>query len=433
MLSLLAKNSTNNTTTFTKVMSEKNKFSSALIQNSQLAEVVAPDTKFEVLQTSEGHHLFFSIGTDKVLYLTREVGGDFTRWEKVNLSSILSQFHDGLTVVAKTFAISQKNRNKNVDVALVVTVDGQDYLYLSENNPNFDLDWSQGLNWVNLEFDDANYFFGKMDIFNIYMSQTRSRRFIIVDIIANPNASQKNIFRYYLDPSKLVTGNIWNPHNLPANLQPNQISTCVGRKAKERVGGIYTLIATGTEKKLFYTPLYNSYSYSRISATPVSLVVPNSASSIAVCPAVASGNNYTDIFVAGDCALYYFPYDEQKDGEEGLKVCEHDIFRNLQNLYAHTTDTKVIVWGLNSSQEFFYITCNKTDVRDPSAWSYPITIFNGIKQIKSYVNCLNNGNIFFFLLDDNQLKKAVQSPEITVWKYQDISLPPLYPQDTKKN
>ena len=57
-------------------------FESELMKNQKHAEVMAADLKFEVLQTSSGASLFFSIGTDGVFYLTQETTGSKTGWAK---------------------------------------------------------------------------------------------------------------------------------------------------------------------------------------------------------------------------------------------------------------------------------------------------------------------------------------------------------------
>ncbi|MEG4574225.1 hypothetical protein QUA56_16270 [Microcoleus sp. N3A4] len=403
-------------------MSEKITFSSELMPNYKQAEVVAPDAQFEALQTNEGHSLLFSIGTDNVFYLTRECVDHPTGWEKTDLSSSLSQYHNGLPVVAKTFAVSQSINNDNVDIALAITVAGQDYLYLAQNNSNSDISWSQSANWLIMPFDDKDHSFPKIDIVDIYIAQSHNGEYIVVDIIKNPDDSQKFVFRYYIDPTKKITGQIWNAHDLPANLEPDQIKSCLGKRSKERVEGIYTLGNIDNKLELIYTPLYNSFN-PRVPANPVRLVTPPSASAIAV--GGAADGNFTDLFVAGDKALYYFPYDQQQDGKNGIKVFENDIFLDVQKLFVHTTTSKVIVWGLNRAQEIFYTTCNKTDIQNLSAWSYPLALLNGVEQVTPYVNCINDGNTFFASIADNKLKKAVQSPETTIWKFQDITLPAL--------
>ncbi len=50
-------------------------YSSELMQNYLQAEILAPDAKFQALQTGDGASLLFSIGTDGALYLTQESPG----------------------------------------------------------------------------------------------------------------------------------------------------------------------------------------------------------------------------------------------------------------------------------------------------------------------------------------------------------------------
>lgn len=47
-----------------------------LMTNQKASTVIVPDKQFEALQTIEGNALVFSIGTDGILYCTREVPGD---------------------------------------------------------------------------------------------------------------------------------------------------------------------------------------------------------------------------------------------------------------------------------------------------------------------------------------------------------------------
>jgi len=63
-------------------------FESELLKNHKHAKVMSPDSKFQALQTNEGHSLFFSIGDDNVFYVTKETTSEITGWTKrADLSS----------------------------------------------------------------------------------------------------------------------------------------------------------------------------------------------------------------------------------------------------------------------------------------------------------------------------------------------------------
>jgi len=63
---------------------------SELMQNYFQADVLNPEDKFEALQTDAGASLLFSIGTDGVLYLTKEVVRSTHGWNRDDLSSALN-------------------------------------------------------------------------------------------------------------------------------------------------------------------------------------------------------------------------------------------------------------------------------------------------------------------------------------------------------
>jgi hypothetical protein len=85
---------------------------------------MAPDKAFGVIQTLDGQSLFFSIGTDKVFYLTREATANKTGWTRIDLSGPLKSSYGGQTVAAKTFALSQNAQTLAFDITLVATVNG---------------------------------------------------------------------------------------------------------------------------------------------------------------------------------------------------------------------------------------------------------------------------------------------------------------------
>src|SRR5690606_3267911 len=105
------------------------------------------------------------------------------------------------------------------------------------------------------------------------------------------------------------------------------------------------------------------------------LITPGAApEAMASTPSAGSKDDsvmYTDLYVStmeGD--LFLFTADNQKSNAQGLKIMSHDLFRSVDSLYAYTEEGRVVVWGLNRSQQVFYTECDSSSVTDPSAWSY---------------------------------------------------------------
>src|SRR5215471_15506775 len=128
-------------------------FDSELMKNQTHAVLIAPNIAFEVLQSQDGSSLFFSIGTDHVFYLTREVTATPTGWNKIDLSSGLSSQFQGATVTAKSFGVAQNPQTFCIDLGLVVTIANVDYLFLSLGNANTDASWANGVTWTAIPFD----------------------------------------------------------------------------------------------------------------------------------------------------------------------------------------------------------------------------------------------------------------------------------------
>jgi hypothetical protein len=401
-------------------------YSSELMSNYMQGETVSPDSKFEALQSPDGHSLLFSIGTDRSFYLTEEMPSLSTGWQQNNLSASLeSNFPTATSIVAKTFAVAQNDSNNKFSVALVLTVDGTDYLYVASsytrNSENF-----ISLNWVAMTFDAPNQSGANHNISDIYILQTASLPLIIVDTVPS---GMTTIVRYYIDSTKHVSKNhYWNLYTLPVNVTAQYATICGGRKKSESVDGVYTVGQVSDNWCIIYQQLYNPFNPTMAGAAS-QLVLPNGASpmSIASTPSAivksTSTITYTDLYVTSEGGgLYFFTADNQANNATGALIMNNDLFKNINNLYAYTTNSKVVVWGLNRNEQVFYTQCNIADVKTPSAWSYPLPIGAGVEQISPYINRINGGNTFFAHTGTGTFKKVFQDPISTTWTSQDILL-----------
>ncbi|MEP0262391.1 hypothetical protein [Dokdonia sp.] len=401
-------------------------YSSELMQNFKHAEIVAPDTKFEALQTNQGHSLFFSIGTDHNFYITREVIGSKTGYSKSDQSTELSRFHEGEKVIAKTFSVSQDINTGAIVMILAVSVNDHDFIYTASASKNNDADWEEDIQWTNIPFDDKDHHFSKIVVTETYINQTAAKQYIVVDILKDPESTQGFVFRYFIDLKKKVTGSYWIAHDLSANLHAESITSCLGKK-DPRVAGIYTLGNINGKQELIYTPLYNPYDPS-VAPTATRLEFPKETSAIS---AVSTDNKTTHLFIAGGNNLSYFPSDKQQDGSTSVKIMEHKLFGSVETLYTTFQKGNVVVWGLNRAQQIFYTSCDSTKIDHPAAWSHPITLLEGVQELTTYINRVNQGNTFFAHVGANRLTKAIQSPVTSIWSYDDILLPSLDINDTK--
>lgn len=400
-------------------------YSSELMSNYMQADTLAPDKKFEALQTVDGHSLLFSIGTDGVFYLTEEVTGEKTGWLRNDLSTALAvNFPDATEVSANTFSVSQSDLDAAYCVVLALTVDGQDHLFLATAYQRDDAG-DITVDWQELPFD-APGATAPTTIAGLYTQFTSGAPLIVVD---GENPTFGTVDRYYIDAGKVASNTCWNLFAIPADVNASQpIQICGGRKSTGRVDGLYTLGSIGGQQSIIFQELYDPFGGGAGAVSRLYLPEGVAPLSIASTPSatVASTDDatYTDLYVTtstGD--LYYFPADGQADQSQGHYLFNNVLFKDTSALYAYTIQDKVVVWGLDRAQHIFYTQAEAGSVADGNNWSFPLPLGKGIEQVSPYVNRVNGGNAYFAHTGANELKKVFQDPVSSTWQKQNILLP----------
>ena len=401
--------------------------STELMKNQKHALIMSPDEQFKVLQTQGGNSLFFSIGalkTGNVFYCTRELPADKHGWSKIDLSSVLARNHNNAPVSAKTFAVSQNLSSGTTDLALVITANGQDFLYLSLGNSNTDDAWDVNggsLPWTLIPFDDTSHNFTSPAIAEVYLSQSGNTEIIVADVVPDP--SNNNIFRYFVDPSKKRYNNVWNPHDLAINIEAGNITNKVGRK-KDRINidGIYTMGTLDKEPQLVYTPVYNPFSKT-VPPDPTRIVLPEDTTAFALS---FNDPHYSDLFVTAGNSLYFLRSDAQTDQltlTSEFIVYTHYLLAGTQSLHVNNHNGQVYVWGLNQQNQLFYLKCPAGNETTSAAWSNPVPIHENVQGVASYINSqFDNMSVFLHTNDDTMLHLS-QDLVTTHWMERNIILP----------
>ena len=316
-----------------------------LMKNQKHAEVMSPDASFEVLQTTDGGALFFSIGTDQVFYVTREVSATQTGWTKVDLSSPLSASQGNAPIIAKSFSLSQNAQTLAFDLALVITVAGADLLYVSLNNTNTADAWAKNIPWTLLPFDAAGVKLPiPLTIADVYLMNMPSPdgqgyppvQNCFVDILRSPGSPLQLLDRYYIQPYATPH---WVRHTLAADLKAGSISSCLGNRSNDYVPGIYTFGVIGTTMELIYTPQYN-YFRPAVAPNTARLILPTGSTAIA---SALNSAGTTNLFVTGANGIYVFTPDNQGDQSvpilvvPAVTIAGSSILGGVSSLSASTT------------------------------------------------------------------------------------------------
>ncbi|MBV9939867.1 MAG: hypothetical protein JO150_15290 [Acidobacteriaceae bacterium] len=397
-------------------------FESELMKNQKHAVVMAPDKKFAVLQSVEGDSLFFSIGELGELYLTREGSHLRAGWDKISLIEALKSQHNGAGEV-RTFEVSQNAETGNIDLALAFTVNGADLLYISLGHSNSDFAWARGVEWTNIPFDGPASQLPVL-IADIYLLQlptpveAADAGCFVVDL--KKGSSPLGFYdRYYITPSAPQK---WNTHMLATDFAVKQ--SCLGRSAKGLVRpGIYTLGTDANGSVLQFRALRG---FRDQAPTVARLAVPSGATAIA---AAMNSDGNTNLFVAGDKAIYLFLPDNLHDNAPGQSIVQNDMLTGVQSLYAETGYASTTVWGLNAAGDLFRLECKAGSETIPSAWSYPIPLFRNVQKMAPFLNRKLNRSVIFGYMQDEKLVQMTQDPVSAQWRQRNILLPPTAVKD----
>lgn len=391
--------------------------STELMYNYKQFELFDQQDAFKAVQTADGHSMFFGQSTDKTLFLVLEQSGVSTGWKKIALTQ-------GLAGKVKTFTVAQSHSSGNIQIAVAMQdPTGVDKLYLCMDMSNTDLAWTEkSINWNYIADDRVGSGNPKLIIDDIHLSESSSgHKYVIVDITG------KNGFvdRYWINTQMLPA---WNKHPLSFNISADiSDKSLMGRKEGEPVDGIYTFGAEYNVPQFVYTPLYNIFAPSSApNPTNFDLTatgITDSNGSFTTCKALSGADNATDIFLAGNGALYYLASENQSQLAKPKQLLKNNMLTAIRDLQASVHNNQVVVWGLNDADQVFYLSCDKNQINNASSWSTPLPLMTKVSEISQYMDVVNGGLTLFGLSGDGVLLRGIQDPENSNWSFGQIELP----------
>jgi hypothetical protein len=397
---------------------------SELMVNQKHATLLGPQNVFQVLQTEEGDSLFFSIASTGAFYVTRELRGSKTGWDKIELSASLGIPNGKI----KTFAAAQNPSNLRVDLAIVVTADGHDTLYTSFENQHTAAGWEQNVKWSKISFDADLTSPSSVQIENVNLlsipSSTGDLVSCFVDVLREPTSSLKILDRYYI---RLLQSPHWVRNRLPHDVEAGSIASCLGRRENERVAGIYSFGTLAGNKSLLYTPERNAR-HPETAPLASRLNLPEGATSI------ASSTNPTgdsSLFVAAEKGLYVFAPNNQRDNASPELVIPSspikgtNTFAAASQLQAVSAKSRTVVWGLRSNGDLVYASCQGGQEANQKAWSHPMRLTKGVNAFTFYLNVGQTGNTLFVQTKEQRLLQYGEDHGSGEWSSSPITLPPM--------
>jgi hypothetical protein len=399
------------------------------MQDQKHAQVMGPGKSFEVIQTATGTSVFFSIGSDNHFYACREVLSGSTGWTRIDLDNKLLEPQDGRKVAVKSFAVAQNPDSLYFDLAVVATIAGFDHIFVSTGNANTDEAWSRsdgrlGVQWKEVPFDAQGSSLNRdaLEIDSVHLmtlpaaGAPAGSLTCFVDVLRPAPNSLRLLDRYYITPQSRPA---WNKHTLPIDLASGSIASSLGRRYKDRVGGIYTFGQINGRQELIYAPAFDFWDPKNPPA-PARLVLPDNATSIATATN-AAGNSH--LFVSGKQGVFYFPPDKQKDGSEGIRIITTTLVVQATHLTAESTNGTTAIYGKNAQGDVFYTTCKAGSEASPEAWSLPVPLVSQAENYAFFLNKKAGNNTLFVHVTGQQISQITQDPVTRDWASRSILLP----------
>ncbi|RGP71218.1 hypothetical protein FLONG3_7168 [Fusarium longipes] len=413
--------------------------SSDMIQSYVLGDIFSHSGKFEALQTDDGHSILFGLSDDNVLQaIVEQSGANSTGWEQMDITStaVASNFASDPNAVVKTFDADQSAVDNTISLAAVVTSGGKDNLMLSLGNPNSISSWTTTTNlaWKSVPFDAVSD--GKdatsITIVGVMFAEaiTNIAQYTIVDIDRSSDSIKKDIVRYFVDPA--ASGPCWTKHDIPVDTEAGSYQSCVGRFSKGSFGtdAIFTSGMSDGSPKLDYVPLINPYGDGPPLVRKLSL--PGGVLATAIATSRASDGS-TDLFAVGGPTLYMFPSDSTASDNVATTLISNSLLQGTEELKAMTHDGTTTVWGRNSDNHVYYVSCPNEQLSTAAAWSTPLPLVTNIDNISAFIN-RSGGSNTIFAAGGSTLRRLVQATgtgaklwreEPILLKPQQIAKPPL--------
>ncbi|KAF7561512.1 hypothetical protein G7046_g2635 [Stylonectria norvegica] len=406
-------------------------YSTELMENYVQGEIVSPTSKFEALQTSDGHSLLFGIDSSGVFHVIKEQSGlTKTGWKVDDLSSALikTKFPNAANATVTSFDVGQSAVDGTIGLAMSVSSGGTEEVFISLSNYSANTSWTSSPSWNHVPFDAIGETSKQITTAGILFAETTSKQqYLVVDVDRSAAMSKtKDIVRYYIDPAR-ATGSYWVKHDVPIDIEHGSYQSCVGRKAKGFVDGIYTSGKTDDAPQLVYVPVVNAFGSGP--PLPVRLGLPGGTLPSAIASSRNEDNSNanlfgtTDLYAIGGSTLYRFAADQQHDSATATPVITNDVLSQTGTLLSMTHDGVTTLWGKNGSDEVYYLACPTSQLTVPGSWSSPVPILTGVEHISAYVDRTDGGNTIFASGGGNlyRLTQATNT-DAKVWRPQEIKV-----------
>lgn len=393
------------------------------------AELMQPGTDFQVVESQSGRPVFFSIGSDKALYASREISGSLTGWTLHNMTQDMitpAGLHSGDSCQIKSFAVF-RNAQSRIDLAAILTCQGKDYLLVSLDHGNSDDAWTAGVQWRYIPFDCANRASATVFLNEVQILGTLDRQdfvssaTIIVD--GTRISGSTTLDRYYIIPDVSAGIPLWNLHELAVDLEVGKVISLVGQRPDDPISGLYTYGKIMGQTQLTYAMLYN-YFDATIPPTVARFTIPDGMTSLSTAAMSTASGQGTGLFAVGSNGVSLFAPENQGDLAKAITIISDPMTFSSTDLRSHASGGVTAIWGVAVNGKLWYSRCASGSERNAAAWTTPISILEHVQNFSFYVGDSDGGQTLFAHIDSG-LIAMIQDTVTRTWRTRIVALPSL--------
>jgi len=368
--------------------------SKMMMENHVAATVLDAGNGFRSFVTAAQVTSVLAIGDDHILRAAVEQDGTNAGWQTIDLSPSLSSQVTSPYIV-KLFEASLETVTNTLHVLLAITVSAasgkQDMVFSLSGPAGVDpsvwlLNASQQA-WTSLAFDAV---MPSGELSAIVASTLQ-----VMDLAIEPGIDQATpslLTAMVNDPTLagvqrmflLNQGSspVWSYFQQEQTIGSltNQNSGLATGCMESTAWGVYKLYSLQGTPSLTFLPSHGTYG----PAAPTIFTVPAGASAIASLARQANGATYTDLFVAANGSIYYFPYDNSQ-GLAGTALITDTRIQGVQQLHVLLAGSFVLLWGLNSAGQLFYSRSSLASLGQATSWQKCITLMANVTAASALV------------------------------------------------
>ena len=364
-------------------------FSSQFMENHIAAAVLDGTNGFSAFQTQAGATVLLSIGGDSIFRASIERDGTRTGWTVEDLSPLLApRYPAGVNLSARTFAASLNPSSGGLTLLLAVTVteaqDSFDELWMLSGpagaDPSVWLANPAQITWTKLAYDatspavaDIKVSSLRVTCLYLEMGLERTDPTLALATVLDPSApTELRCFRLRVTPG---SDPVWTYFPQEQDIGTETLRMVPGRTNWDASWGLYKLYLLNGTPSLTFMPTQGEYGQPDATI----LTVPEGASAVAsLAYQPYQTTAYTDLFVAANGFIGYFPYDQPRP-HEAVRLITSPLLQGVTQLHAVNVKDTVVLWGLNGSGQVFYTKAPLDRRADPSAWQPPVALLSGTK------------------------------------------------------